>query len=215
MSDARSSRRMLAGIAVLVALTAGATMLLSLVDDATETQRQQNRALHEARLLGAVIPPGDYDAPPGLERISRLQPGLLEDAATVLEAYPVYRNGAAVALIVTVVAPEGYVAPLKLLVGIMATGQIYAVRVAEHRETPGLGDKVEAARSDWITDFDGRSLENPVPGKWQLRRDGGDFDHISGATITSRAALGAVRDALEFANTHREILYAAPVKNTD
>jgi electron transport complex protein RnfG len=82
--------------------------------------------------------------------------------------------------------------------------------VLEHRETPGLGDFVEERRTQWIRQFDGRSLGAPPPAGWQVRKDGGDFDQYTGATITSRAVTHAVRDALTYFARHRAALLAAP-----
>jgi Na+-translocating ferredoxin:NAD+ oxidoreductase subunit G len=89
-------------------------------------------------------------------------------------------------------------------------GRISGVRVLAHRETPGLGDKIEVERDDWILDFDGRSLSQPPRERWRVRRDGGAFDQFTGATITARAVVSAVRDALIYFSAHRDELFAAP-----
>jgi len=82
------------------------------------------------------------------------------------------------------------------------------VRVLAHRETPGLGDVIEADRSDWIRGFAGRALGDPPLSAWALRRDGGAFDQFTGATITPRAVVRAVRDWLRYFEIHRERLFA-------
>jgi electron transport complex protein RnfG len=97
-----------------------------------------------------------------------------------------------------------------MLVGINASGEISGVRVIDHQETRGLGDRVDAARSPWIGTFRGRSLRDPEPGRWALRRDGGEFDALSGATITSRAVIKAVRDAQAYFEQHRDEIFARP-----
>jgi electron transport complex protein RnfG len=84
------------------------------------------------------------------------------------------------------------------------------VRVLAHAETPGLGDPIEERRSDWIRSFEGRSLGDPLPARWTVRRDGGDFDQFTGATITPRAVVQAVRRALEFHAAEHDRLYATP-----
>jgi Na+-translocating ferredoxin:NAD+ oxidoreductase subunit G len=86
---------------------------------------------------------------------------------------------------------------------------VLGMRVLEHRETPGLGDVIEERRSDWIRGFDGRSLGDPPPDRWAVRRDGGDFDQFTGATVTPRAIVSAVRKALIYAERHRDELFAA------
>lgn len=117
------------------------------------------------------------------------------------------RDGRPVAVIMEVTAPDGYNGDIDLLVSILRDGTVSGVRVVRHRETPGLGDPIEARRSDWITRFTGRSLADPAPEAWAVRRDGGDFDQFTGATITPRAVVEAVQRALEYHQDHREELY--------
>lgn len=123
---------------------------------------------------------------------------------------PVFRarkNGLPVALAITAFAREGYVGPIKLLVGIDTQGTVLGVRVLSHRETPGLGDAIDEKRSDWIFGFDGHSLNNPESKDWRVRRDGGVFDQFTGATITPRAVVKAVRNALKFFEKNKERLF--------
>jgi len=121
--------------------------------------------------------------------------------------YRAYREGAPVAAIFDVQAPDGYTGPIRLLVGVNARGTVSGVRVVSHRETPGLGDGIEVERSPWMLGFDGRSRTNTADGGWRLRRDGGDFDQLTGATVTSRAVLRTVHRTLEFHDMHRERVY--------
>jgi electron transport complex protein RnfG len=88
---------------------------------------------------------------------------------------------------------------------------VLGVRVTRHTETPGLGDKIEARRAPWILDFNGKSLKAPVPARWGVKKDGGDFDQFAGATITPRAIVTAVRLGLErFAANRAAMLGDAP-----
>jgi len=87
---------------------------------------------------------------------------------------------------------------------------VAGVRVTSHRETPGLGDAIEVEKSDWILAFEGKSLDWPAAAGWAVRRDGGVFDQFTGATITPRAVVEAVRAALEYHQRHQEALYSAP-----
>lgn len=116
--------------------------------------------------------------------------------------YPALRNGEFLAAAVEAETPDGYAGPIRLLIGIDAHGEIIAVRTVAHRETPGLGDTIEASRSDWIDGFAERSLGDPPAKGWRLKDDGGYFDGITGATITSRAVVGAVRQVLQDFATH-------------
>ena len=110
------------------------------------------------------------------------------------------------AVILPVVTMDGYSGRIDLLVGIRANGELAGVRVVNHRETPGLGDRLELAKADWILDFNGKSLAIPVPERWAVRKDGGDFDQFTGATITPRAVVQAVHRALIYFSEHREVL---------
>ena len=94
-----------------------------------------------------------------------------------------------------------------MIMGVDRDGNILGVRVLSHKETPGLGDKIEAAKSDWILNFTGRSLDNLTSAQWAVKKDGGVFDQFAGATITPRAVVGAVRDGLElFAARRTEMI---------
>lgn len=112
------------------------------------------------------------------------------------------RNGQVTALVLPVTAPDGYNGRIRLLVGVRPDGTLLGVRVVEHRETPGLGDKVDTRKSDWILGFAGKSLDNPAPPGWQVRREGGEFDQFTGATITPRAVVRAVYRALRHHEAH-------------
>lgn len=103
-----------------------------------------------------------------------------------------------VAVILPSVAPDGYSGDIRMIIGINMDGTVAGVRVLNHRETPGLGDKLELAKSSWILGFNGRSLDNPETERWQVEKDGGEFDQFTGATITPRAVVRRVRDTLQF-----------------
>jgi electron transport complex protein RnfG len=124
------------------------------------------------------------------------------------------RGGEPSALVLEAVAPDGYSGAIDLLIGVRADGTISGVRVTAHRETPGLGDRIEVAKSDWIERFAGRSLRNPARAHWQVRRDGGDFDQFAGATVTPRAIVRAVRRALDYLEQHGVELYDATPGST-
>lgn len=106
-------------------------------------------------------------------------------------------DGKPVAWVIPVVAPDGYSGEIKLIVGINTDGTIAGVRALSHKETPGLGDKIDLTKSDWILGFNGKSLSNPIEERWKVKKDGGEFDQFTGATITPRAVVEAVKNALE------------------
>ncbi len=129
------------------------------------------------------------------------------DAAIVYRAYAEDRPAAA---LFVVTARDGYAGPIRLLIGIRADGVVTAVRVLEHRETPGLGDRIESSRSDWALQFDGRSMINPNIDRWAIKRDGGEFDQLTGASVTPRAVIKAISATLVYFDAHREELFAPP-----
>ena len=159
--------------------------------------------------LHEVVPPGMHDNDMFVDVIEVRSPSLLGSERPL----PVYRareGGQPVAVALAVTAPDGYTGPIRLLVGIRYDGTLTAVRVLSHAETPGLGDRIEPERSDWIQAFAGRSLASPEPEGWAVERDGGVFDQLTGATVTSRAVVDAVYDALRFFRANRERLFERP-----
>lgn len=117
------------------------------------------------------------------------------------------RQGGAVKGAIFKVAERGYAADIVILMAVDIDGKMLGARVLKHAETPGLGDKIELSKAPWIKDFDGKSLGDPVPEKWAVKKDGGVFDQFAGATITPRAVVKAVKGGLDFYAAHRnEIL---------
>jgi len=123
--------------------------------------------------------------------------------------YRVYAGQKPVAALFVVSARDGYAGPIRLLIGIAMDGTVTGVRVLEHRETPGMGDKIETNKSDWVLQFNGHSLQDPEPARWALRGDGGDFDQLTGASVTPRAIINAVRETLTYFDTNRVAVFAA------
>ena len=122
----------------------------------------------------------------------------------------VYRarlRGEPVAAIFRSIAPDGYSGKIHLLVGVYIDGSLAGVRVVKHAETPGLGDAVEIRKSPWIDGFAGKSLTNPNQHRWRVKRDGGDFDQFTGATITPRAVVAAVRNTLRYYQQNADMIF--------
>lgn len=172
-----------------------------------ERQRMQMRALHE------ILPSDQHDN------------DLLEDSFLIEDqrflrlpapslAWRARQDGQVSAVILPVTTVDGYSGRIDLLVGILANGQLAGVRVVNHRETPGLGDKLELAKSQWILAFNGKSLSMPAAPGWEVRRDGGDFDQFTGATITPRAVVQAVYKALQYFSENRTSLLQLDTEDT-
>ena len=199
-----SPARALAALVILALVAAG---LLAGLDRATRERIANNEAQQLLASLKTVLPASGYDNAPHLDWATVDAPNAL--GSEDLPVYRARRDSEPAALVITSVAPDGYVDTIRLLVGISAGGQITGVRAVSHNETPGLGDAIDPERSDWILAFDGRWASAPYA-TWALRGDGGEFDQLTGATITARAVLNAVRRALEYYRLHREELYALP-----
>ncbi len=114
-----------------------------------------------------------------------------------------------VAVVIPAIAPDGYSGDIKLITGINLDGSIAGVRVLTHKETPGLGDKVDLNKDDWVLSFDGLSQTNPSAENWKVKKDGGKFDQFTGATITPRAVVRRVKLSLEYFAKHRDDIIGA------
>lgn len=192
------------------------TTLLSAVNHLTEDRIAQQERRVVLEQLGQIVPPDRYDNDLEDDWISFTDESWFPQGQEVI-AYRARRQGQPVAVILRFAAVDGYSGPIGLLAGIRADGSLTGVRVTAHRETPGLGDGIEIGKSDWIRSFDNTSLGNPPGEDWTVRSDGGAFDQFTGATITPRAVVKAVRRALEYHESHRDVLYGAEarVKETD
>lgn len=118
-------------------------------------------------------------------------------------------QGQPVAAIIPAMTADGYSGNIGMIVGVNFDGTVAGVRVVEHKETPGLGDKVDLKKSDWILSFNGKSLTNPEKSGWAVKKNGGDFDQFTGATITPRAVIYQIAEVLEYFNQDRERLLTA------
>lgn len=117
------------------------------------------------------------------------------------------KNSKPIAALIQTSTFKGYSGEIKLLVGIYQDGKVAGVRINSHTETPGLGDKIQTNKSDWILSFTGRNYSESNKNKWAVKKDGGDFDAFTGATITPRAVVGAVKNTLLFFNKNKAQLF--------
>ena len=212
MTESNASRPSLwSGAVTLALLAAICTALVAATYDLTEERIEDNRQ----RLLEASLKP----LLEGLSYSGELSDSVLEipppnelPGNTDATIYRVYADGRPLAALFSVIPRDGYAGPIRLLIGVDANGTITRVRVLEHRETPGLGDRIDIKKSDWIEGFRGRSLTTPESEGWEIQRDGGEFDQLSGASITSRAVVRAVRDTLLYFQAQRETVFARPAQ---
>ena len=193
---------------LLVGLIAGGAA--ALVTGSYEFSKDRIAANRQARLLESlrdVLDPAGDERALNPTRIEASDPELLGTEDPV-EVFVVRDEGRPRAAVFPAVAPNGYHAPIHLLIGVSADGIVTGVRVVDHRETPGLGDVIEADKSDWILQFDGKSMASPEASQWAVDDDGGSFDSITGATVTARAVVGGVGNALAFFENSKAELFA-------
>jgi electron transport complex protein RnfG len=205
MNDA--ARHALTGAAFLAVFALVGTALVVLTEQQSRERIAQNEREFLLDTFDLLVDPACYDNDPLADAIEVNAPDALGGAqpATV---YRATHDGQAAAVVLTATAADGYSGAIRMLVGIDAGGTLTGVRVLSHRETPGLGDAIEASRSDWILGFSGRSLHDPTPGRWSVKKDGGEFDQFTGATITPRAVVEAIARALVYFERNREQLFA-------
>jgi len=210
MSKRRGNPVWMSGLSLGLVAIIG-TALLTGVDQLTAKRiaAQERRVMLEQ--LGQIIPQSHYDNQLQDDWFSfRDELHFPRDQAVT--AYRARRQGQPVAVILRFAAVRGYNGNIHLLAGIKEDGSLAGVRVTSHRETPGLGDAIEAERSGWVLDFNGKSLHEPTTKGWAVRSDGGVFDQFTGATITPRAVVEAVRAALEYFELNRALLFDTPAQ---
>jgi len=193
-------------LAAFAVITAGALALTNLGTQdriAAAERAAQQRALfeiiplqdHDNDLLNDTIPvPDSAWEPLGASSESKI--------------YRARKQGDITALIVPATAHDGYSGDISMIVGVKRDGSIAGVRVLLHKETPGLGDKIELKKHQWILNFDGKTLSVPVIEEWKVKKDGGIFDQFAGATITPRAVVGQVKRVLEFVTANQQSLFS-------
>lgn len=183
------------------------TTLVALTEFTTAEAIAKNEREVLLRNLHALLPPERFDNDIAADRLG-LAPSELLGTESPSTAYRARLDGEPVAAVLNSIAPDGYSGRIHLLVGIYVDGTLAGVRVVKHAETPGLGDGIEIGKSTWIRSFDGKSLSNPDARGWRVRRDGGEFDQLTGATITPRAIVAAVRNTLLYYRDNADIIFA-------
>ena len=197
---------------ILAAVAAICTTLVALTFNLTQGRIAANEQAFLQQSLAPVLAGISFDsdltASSYVLRAPHVLPGT-EDAVI----YPLFAGDTPVAALFVVTATDGFVGPIKLLIGVAFDGVVTGVRALEHRETPGIGDLIDTSRSDWIRIFAGTSLEAPDRAVWTIKRDGGAFDQLTGASVTSRAVVNAVDLTLRYFEVNRQQIFAARVNS--
>jgi len=205
-------KNMLIGALILGLFSVVGTGLVALTYDSTAERIAENERQSLLRSLHQIIPPESHDNDIYRDVLLVSDPLLGTDQP--VSVYRARKGEQPVAAVIASAAPDGYGGEIKLLVGIRYDGTLAGVRVVSHKETPGLGDAIEAERSDWILGFSGRSLGDPEEKRWKVKKDGGVFDQFTGATITPRAVVQAVYNTLLYYRKNREAMFA-PTTESD
>jgi electron transport complex protein RnfG len=182
------------------------TLLVALTQQGTIELIQANEKQALLNNLYALLPQEKLDNDIAQDVIELPASSLLGTEAPSL-AYRARKQGQPIAVIFNSIAHGGYSGDIKLLVGVYRDGSLAGVRVVKHQETPGLGDAIEVRKSPWILGFDGKSLDAPEEDQWKVKRDGGYFDQLTGATITPRAIVAAMKNTLLYYQEHSEEVY--------
>ena len=195
---------------VLAVFAALGLLVLSAVAHFTAARIARNeRAWFEAQ-INTLVPRELFDNDLLLDRTFVTEP----DALGTRNPVAVYRarlNGQPTAAVITSIAPDGYGGPIELLVAINTAGEVLGVHVLAHHETPGMGNDFELPGATWLASFRGRSLGNPATRGWNVRKDGGEFEQFTSATISPRAIIQAVQRTLDYYQSHHNELFDAPV----
>lgn len=208
-------KRIVRNMAITAAILGGFSLIGTGIVAFTEHATKE-RIEHSARetlkeRINQLVPADRFNNDIAADITTVTDPTLLGTDQPV-QVYRARQTGNPVAILLTPVAPDGYSGNIQLLVAIWHDGSLAGVRVLAHKETPGLGDYIDEHHGDWIHGFDGRSLQNLEASQWKVKKDGGQFDYITGATITPRAVVKAVKNSLHYYHQHRDELFAAPAQ---
>lgn len=191
---------------VLAGFAVGATSIVAVTEAYTHDKIIENERQTLLSAINALVDSSEYnnDILTDVITLPKNQQLATKEVTTV---YRARKDGEPVAAVFTSIAPDGYSGSIKLLVGVYHDGTLAGVRVINHKETPGLGDKINENKTNWILKFKGLSLTNPADSQWAVKKDGGEFDQFTGATITPRAVVTAVKKSLQFFEQNRDELF--------
>ncbi len=182
------------------------TALLAITYQLTHEPIARSEEAEKLKLVSQIAPAETYDNDIIKDTAELAADKLLGNDDTTVVYRGRLKEQPSIAVL-QVIAPDGYSGRISLIISIHGNGKISGVRVISHKETPGLGDYIEIAKNKWITIFDGKSLDDPKDSDWKVKKDGGSFDYMAGATITPRAVVKAVHKALQYFAHHRDEMF--------
>lgn len=196
--------------ATLTAFALVGTALLSYIFAITRAPIEASEAEAKLALFKQIMPQENFDNDI-LKHVVQIAPSPLLGNRVATQANIAMLNNQVAGVILEAVAHDGYSGDIKLLIAYRADGAISGVRVLTHKETPGLGDYIDIAHGDWIKAFDNESLAKTPAQQWQVKKDGGKFDYMAGATITPRAVVKAVLKATQYFEENKQSLLAESI----
>lgn len=191
----------------LIAFAFVFTALLAYIFQVTKAPIEKSEAAARLALFRQIVPASMHDNDILKDTLSIAPSDLLGNTQPSI-ANRARINNAPAAIILEAIAHDGYSGDIKLLIAITYDGEISGVRVLTHKETPGLGDYIDIAKNDWIKLFNAESLTKTSDVGWKVKKDGGQFDYMAGATITPRAVVKAVHKALQYYEVNKLALFA-------
>ncbi len=200
-----SHQILLSGLFLWIFAVVGASFV-AIIEDSTDEKIADNERRVLLRNLYALLPAEKFNNDI-VEDTKQVQASRLLGTDRDSTVYLARLDGEPVAAIFNSVAPNGYNGKIHLLVGIYHDGSLAGVRAVKHQETPGLGDAIEIRKSDWVLGFNGKSLHNPSHEKWAVKHDNGVFEQFTGATITPRAIVAAVKNTLIYYEKTRDSVF--------
>ncbi|MGF1723369.1 electron transport complex subunit RsxG [Photobacterium nomapromontoriensis] len=196
------------GILALFALLATGLVSVTHLLTANKIEQQQQQEL--LKVLNQVIPPASHDNEL-YKSCTLVTNEQFLGTTSPMPAYIAEKGGKKTGVAIEAIAPNGYSGAIKLIVGLNTDGVVTGVRILSHNETPGLGDKIEKRISNWIDSFTGKKVNGENDSRWAVRKDGGEFDQFTGATITPRAVVGSVKNVSLYFQSHQQQLFEQPL----
>ena len=190
----------------LIAFAVVFTALLAFIFQITKVPIEKSEAAARLSLFRQIVPQSMHNNDLLTDTLTIAPNNLLGNKQPTI-ANRARINNEPAAVIIEAIAHDGYSGDIKLLIAIKADGSISGVRVLAHKETPGLGDYIDIAKDNWIKLFDNESLLKTTEPQWKVKKDGGEFDYMAGATITPRAIVKAVHKALQYFEANKTALF--------
>jgi electron transport complex protein RnfG len=206
MSASPARESLLTALNMLVFAVIGTAVLAS-VFFLTRDRIRQSVETEKLKLISQIVPSTLYDNDI-IKDALKIAPDPMLGTTDDTTAYRARLHGEPSAVVLEAVAPDGYSGKINLILSVRPSGEVAGVRVVSHKETPGLGDYIELPKSPWIKVFDGKSNAVYKDDDWKVKKDGGQFDYMAGATITPRAVIKAVHKALLYFAANRDRLFA-------